>query len=166
LHKGDVAADVPLKRPNGELRKFIEEHIFYSGDDCLIMPFCRSPQGYPKVWFAGHRIQAARLMCMLRWGEPEDPTMDTAHSCGNGYAGCVNPMHLRWATRKENLADMRAHGTVRVGEKNWSSKLTAIQAAEIRRLGALVDGIELAKKFNVSPSTISSILNRKSWKHI
>src|SRR3990167_1466998 len=47
------------------------------------------------------------IACATRHG-PRPPRLDTAHSCHN--PPCCNPMHLRWATRKENMEDMARAG--------------------------------------------------------
>ena len=53
------------------------------------------------------------------------------------------------------------------GEDNQSAKLTIENVLEIRLLN--LEGIgqrKIGRKFNVAKSTVASIVNRKTWKHI
>lgn len=59
------------------------------------------------------------------------------------------------------------HKELRHGENNGRAKLNADDVAEIRR--SLASGstlISLARKFGVTPTTISSIRDGRLWKHI
>lgn len=49
----------------------------------------------------------SRLVCEEAYGEPETPKHEAAHATPNGCVGgvCINPGHLRWATRSENQLD-------------------------------------------------------------
>jgi len=52
------------------------------------------------------------------------------------------------------------------GEGNPSSKLTESQVTEIRQLRTQISGVELAKRFGVSKTTVSEIQLNKSWRHL
>ena len=95
-------------------------------------------------------------MCELAHGEAP-PRYEAAHSCGRGHLGCVNPRHLRWATSKENKADMIVHGT-------RPAKLSAEQVRTIR-LGA-VPLADLAHRFGVSLNHIYAVAGGKHWEHV
>lgn len=75
--------------------------------------------------------------------------------------------NLEWATRSEN--EKHAH---RIGLKNWSgenasrAKLKEKQVLQIRQNELNLSQRKLAEKYNVSRSTIRSILNRKNWQHL
>jgi hypothetical protein len=80
------------------------------------------------------------------------------HGCDNPI--CCNPSHLRVGTHKENIEDRQR----RDRQKKWGPdehprcKLTIEDAEEIRKLrGQGVTGRSLAKRYGVSPQTISSI---------
>lgn len=142
---------------------WIEAHVDYDGDDCLIWPFSVGDHGRGTAMVKGKLGSAPRLMCALAHGEPPTPQHQAAHSCGNGHLGCMHPKHLRWATPAENEADKRAHGTLRRGRAINTVKLTeddvrAIRAAVGHRIGA-----DLARKYGVSVSCISQIRTRQSW---
>lgn len=89
--------------------------------------------------------------------------MDAAHSCGRAGDGCVNPRHLRWATRAENMADKLLHGTDNRGERNALAKLNEDDIRSIRAASGREPQAATAKRFDVDQSTISLIQRRLSW---
>lgn len=100
------------KVSHGTLLAWIAEHASFDGDECLPWPFARDQQGYGKCRYRGRMINSHRAMCFEAHGNPPDPSNDAAHSCGMGkQIACMNPKHLRWATRQENVDDMLIHGT-------------------------------------------------------
>lgn len=142
---------------------WIESHAGHCGDECLIWPFSTSDHGRGVVTIAKRNLSAPRAMCILAHGNPPTRSHEAAHSCGNGHLGCVNPRHLRWATRSENVADQRLHGTLRRGSAVNTSKLSAGDVERIRGLRGIRKGAVLAEEYGVSPAAISSILTGKSW---
>jgi hypothetical protein len=105
-------------------------HVSYQGEDCLTWPFSRF--GYGTIY--GHK-HAHRVMCELAYGPAPSPRHQVAHSCGKGHEGCVNPRHLRWATPKENSADMVLHGTALRGERAINVKLTTPEVHAVKMFG-------------------------------
>lgn len=165
--------------------QWIIDHSSHVGDECLIFPFYRHPNGYGVVWVGScdgrRRTGAHRRMCEEVHGEPPTSAHEAAHSCGNGNQGCVHPGHLRWATRKENAQDAVAHGVVfnpygppgttkdgsrdrQSGENHGRAILSASDVDQIR--GELSSGgrvKDLANRFGVHRSTISLIKSGKNW---
>lgn len=154
------------KAANGELRKWLEANSSFSGDECLIWPHGRGRSGYGLVTIAGQGILAHRYMCELEHGPAPNPKLDAAHSCGNGHLGCVNPKHLRWATRSENVEDAIEHGTFPIGEAAPAAKLTEIEVRAIRSLQGVHLQETIAQKFGVSRRTISDIHRRMTWRRL
>jgi len=100
----------------GEAQKFFEARVLtYRGNKCLIWPFARNDFGYAMLWHEGRMHRACRLICEAIHGSA--PKLFSAHSCGKGKLGCVNPKHLRWATKAENEADKLKHGTSNRGRR-------------------------------------------------
>ncbi len=90
--------------------------------------------------------------------------MHALHTCDN--PSCVNPDHLFSGTNADNMRDKVQKGRSRapVGEQNGHAILTERQ---VRRI--LKDPrpyAEIAAQYNVAASTIGSIKQRYSWKHI
>lgn len=148
--------------PRGSVMQWLRDNFGHDGDDCLIWPFARHPDGRAHM----NGAKPSRVMCELAHGYAPTRQHEAAHSCGNGHGGCVNPKHLRWATPIENAADKRAHGTVIEGEAHYHSKLTEPAVRQIRQMAQAMPQKELCHVFGVNANTISKIVNRKSWKHV
>lgn len=79
--------------------------------------------------------------------------------------------NLRWATPKENHADMVRHGTrvlptPKTGENHHRAKITATKARSIRKAcsGEKGELVRLAKIYGLHPSTVADIRDGKIWK--
>lgn len=140
---------------------FVETASAHSGTRCLLWPYGLSASGYPRVYYCGQSTRATRVICERIHGPQPTPAHEVAHSCGNRV--CLNPRHLRWATRKENMADTLLHGTRNRGERNGSSKLTRVNVKAIRSQPSRTIR-DLANQYGVCPMTISNIRLRKVWK--
>ncbi len=149
--------------PMGAFERFMThvEPITESG--CHIWTGCTERKGHGIVNFEGrllysHRVIWERLHGAIPHG------MCVCHKCD--VPSCVNPYHLFLGTRKENNADMVKKGRQAKGEVKHL-KLTSQKVIDIRR--QLLEGkrvTSLARKFDVSSSTISNIKSRDTWKHI
>ncbi len=149
----------------GDAEKWIINFaIKYDGNDCLDWPFGKCGRGYGRHHVDGKPVPASRYICQLRHGPPSHVGLDAAHSCGNGHLGCVNPKHLRWATKKENASDKVLHGTKIEGELHAAAKLTRDDIIAIR--SSNLTQWELAHKYGVHQATINRIKLRKSWEHV
>lgn len=149
--------------PNGAKLRWLEEHTCYAGDDCVRWPFPALPSGYCHIHFNGQSTLASRVMCILAHGQPPTRVHQAAHSCGNGRRGCLNPRHLRWATKMENESDKFVHGSTARGERQGSSVLTREQVREIRRLSGSLLQREIAARFGVHRQHIGRIISRMRW---
>lgn len=145
------------RRPIGYVLNWVREHAEYRGDDCLKWPFKTNPAGYGSLSIAGHSIVASRYMCILINGEPPTPDHEAAHSCGKGHTGCVNPMHLRWATRAENQHDMVLHGTAVIGERNPMAKISDADVERLRELWPTMPRAKVAALFGLDVQYASQV---------
>lgn len=83
----------------------------FDGDECLIVPNSL-PGSAASVRYNCKQMSAARAMCIITQGLPENPEFFAIHSCGNGHLSCVNPKHLRWGTNGDNQRDRWIHAKV------------------------------------------------------
>lgn len=119
--------------------------------------------GYGQIKINGSQQMAHRVTYELYVGRiPKG--LCVLHKCDN--PSCCNPDHLFLGTMKDNVIDCMKKGrrSNRKGENNNNAKLTEIQVKEIRRKhesGAR--GVELAREYNVSKQTISSVVCRIAW---
>jgi hypothetical protein len=101
-----------------------------------------------------------RLICEAFHGAP----VDGANACHNNGVKTDNRAgNLRWDSQQENIADRKRHGTHLSGHK-----LSPSQVAEIRALHATgrYRQQDLAGRFSVHRSTISYVVNHKTWKGV
>lgn len=147
---------------SGAPAAFISKAIQHRGADCYLWPYGKIA-GYGSIQLNGHSQRAHRIVCEAVYGPPPFPKADAAHSCG--VRACCNPAHLRWDTRKGNMADALTHGTRRLGDQIPTSKLTPADIIAIRSQPNRSQ-VDLAREFGVSESNICNIRNRKRWTHI
>ncbi len=143
---------------------FIQKALAHQDkDQCLIWPF-GTIGGYASARIGGFKSRlVSRYVCEQVYGEAPDEDRDCAHSCGNGDKGCINPHHLRWATRAENVADMIEHGTANRGERNNWAKLSEDQVRRIKSMKGKSTCQSMADEYGVSYQAIQSIHSGKSW---
>lgn len=104
---------VRKKMGNGDALEYYKTVVVaHRGNKCLIWPYDRDKNGYARIMIGGKNRSVARLVCEVVNGPAPTQKHDAAHGCGWGHGGCVAQAHLRWATRRENMADARAHGTI------------------------------------------------------
>lgn len=149
----------------GDPERFLKEvALKYRGKDCLLWPYSKANYGYGEIrpgGRKGRKLLVHRVVCEATRGPPPAGRNDAAHRCGNRL--CVNPRHIRWATRTENVADTLEHGTRVRGERHPNAKLTEADVRKMRSLEGVVGVTKLAKRFGVSAGTVSEILSRKLW---
>lgn len=143
---------------------FFERALQCNTDECIEWPFGKRGAGYGQTYLTGKSDGAHVYICRIAHGEKPSVKDQVAHSCGNRL--CVNPRHLRWATRAENEADKIKHGTNNNGMRNVRAKLADDAVMEIRNRRGVETQKELAKRFGVSVSAICDIQVGRSWAHI
>ncbi len=138
-----------------------------NGDQCWNWLRGKSDSGYGVVWIEGRNKLAHRLAYILSYKDDVGKNL-VLHTCDNRI--CCNPKHLKLGTYKDNIRDMldRNRGNPPRGERCATSKLDSMDVAKIRKLysGGLYTQKELSKRFNVSKTEISFIINNKRWRHI
>lgn len=86
------------------------------------------------------------------------------HKCDN--PSCCNPKHLVPGDHKQNAGDMVERRRHLYGQRNPRAKLDETQAKEILRNPDGLRVRDLARKFGVSPATISLIRSGDRWAHL
>ncbi|NQU06248.1 MAG: HNH endonuclease [Calditrichaeota bacterium] len=123
-----------------------------------------------------HRLRYARIVCWLTHGAPPSDHHVVDHI--NRIKDDDRSENLRWASPSENACnvseDVKAAATERLKAARTSKKrrkhvaviLSPEKAKTIRYQNhiGLLTGAELAGRYDVSQSTISNVLNGRSWK--
>jgi hypothetical protein len=143
----------------GALKAFLYQ--VRPADGCILWPFTASNngKGYAILQMNGKTRYAHRIICEKFNGPSPQKGFEVAHSCGN--RSCVNPSHLRWASRSENHMDKRLHGTALLGQKNHNTDLTEADIRSIRadkRFHRVI-----AAEFGITRSAVGSIKAGKNW---
>lgn len=144
---------VSWNKGRGRSYQWLVEHKSHDGDECLIWPFARDGTKRGKLGHNGVMHYAHRIMCELVNG-PCPPGMECAHSCGNGHLACVNPKHLRWATRSENQRERRKHGTHVSTRYGGRSPLSPDDILYMRATIGKETNEETAKRFGCHAETV------------
>lgn len=112
-------------------------------------------------------IKVHRAVAMAFLG-PRPTGYQINHKSGDKRDNSVN--NLEYVTCRENIRhcwQTGLHGTRHCrGEANWRAKLTAEDVQVIRRLHPDVSMSQLAILYGVTKENISSIVRRKTWRHV
>ena len=140
----------------GEAQAFIRN--IPETDHCVYWPFYLYANGYGYVFFQDADRPAHRVSLILACGK-DHPGLDASHTCH--IRRCVNPRHLKWKTRSENLLDRAYGGTVNRGENNGKAKLTRADVASIHKDKRVQHVI--AKDYGIAQATVSKIKLGQRW---
>lgn len=119
----------------------------------------RFVQGYGAVTINKKKVKAHRISFLIFNGKfPK--YLCVLHKCDNRK--CVNPKHLFLGTRKDNNHDRSQKNRSGKGMRHPHCKTTDGDVKKIKRL--YNDGVgqnKIAKKFNISQTLVSLIINKK-----
>ncbi len=124
-------------------------------EGCWTWTGSRGKRPYGNLEIKAVPYAAHRISYVLHTGESLMSGVCVLHRCDN--PACVNPEHLFLGGPRENTIDClmkNRHGT---------STLTADNVREIRKLFGTTQQYKIAKRFGVSPSTISEIKHGEKW---
>lgn len=167
--------DVPGTGPErGSVGQWLDTvAVPHTGDDCLTFPFGKDRHGYGHISAKGRlKTSGAHIyVALVAIGPKPSDRHEVCHTCGNGHLACVNPKHLYWGTRAENVADARKHGTFSNppkfrGAGHPNSRLKEEDVHAIReRLARGATLPELADAYGVTSSAIQGIKYGHTWRH-
>lgn len=163
-HHGDPLMGRKPRTPRAVIDAFVQAHIGYTGEECVIWPFTRDNVGYARGKFTldGKTYGPFAYLYAVSSGIPRPtPTHQAAHNCGNGRGGCVNPSHIRWATPLENTRDKERHGTMLRGERGGNAKLSEKDVEDI--VNSPESNTSLSLWYDIHPSVISKIRAGVIW---
>ena len=110
-------------------------------------------------------VRVHRLVCETFHGLRPSPRHIVAHTDGSRDNNRAD--NLRWATRRENEADKRAHGRTIEGERHGAARLTETMVREARARSAAGEPQRvLAEAFGVSKATLNHAVSGRSWGHV
>lgn len=149
-----------------EEERFIARTDTKSVKECWIWNASRRPDGYGQWRRADGQIELAHRASWRLFRTEIPKGAHILHKCDN--PPCVNPTHLFLGSHADNMRDMWGKGRARPGqsrgEKHGMSKLTSEIVREIRTSSE--SGVELARKFALSATTVCDVRKRRTWKHI
>lgn len=147
-------------------QRFWEKVDIRGPDECWPWIAAVSKNGYGAFGFEG-RVDGAHRVSFILTNGPISSGIMICHSCDNTV--CCNPRHLWPGTQSQNMIDCSVKDRLsRTGlkqEKNPAAKLSMDKARRIRMLReAGLSLTRLSKEFDVSKSTIISLLRGETWK--
>ena len=142
-------------------RAFFEMEVLRETDDCIIWPYAKS-KGYGQLIIDGVKYGVHALALHRRVGAPQPGLIARHGPCHN--TACFNYRHLCWGTRIENQRDKLRDGTDARGVKHPAAILDEVAVAIIR--SSTLPRSVLAEQYGVTPSAISAVRGRRTWKHL
>lgn len=117
--------------------------------------------GYGRIGYKNKTYAAHRVMWEQTYGSIKNGLW-VLHKCDNRK--CINPDHLFLGDRQDNVDDCVNKRRHIFGS---NSSLSKLKNTDILRIKSLSDmGIRqhiIAKKFGITQSNVSKIINKKSW---
>jgi hypothetical protein len=138
--------------------------LFHLDNGCISSDIRKNSAGYNYTFLNRKLIMFHRYVLQQHTGESGEGKM-ALHSCGN--PACLNPNHLRWGDYKDNSDDKYLHGTMRLGERVHSTKLTKEIVYDYKFTDKYPkDYIKCASILGVSPNTLRLIVGNKTWRWV
>jgi hypothetical protein len=160
--KRRLEQSIPAKWTQRDQARLDAGRTAAGSEECWPWTGYKDGHGYGQINWKRWPFAVHRLVCVLHHGLPPDQSMEACHRCNT--PPCINPSHLYWGTRKQNVADARKAGTITRGSRMWSAKLKEEDAAFI--YSSTIPAKQAATMFKVSLSLIYYIRRNDIWKHV
>lgn len=103
-----------------------------------------------------------RLVAFSFHGEPAAPNMEAAHEDGVRHNN--RETNIRWATKIENAADKKRHGTDNRGSTNGRAVLRESQVDVIVDLAGVGERqIDIAASLGINKIAVNHVLRGRTW---
>lgn len=162
-----------LKLTDPALAKYTQRYKVTASGCWEWTGYCGGKMGYARLSHRGFTYLMHRVAYAQHYGYIDARLMVRHYVCDN--PPCINPLHLRQGTAKDNTQDMLRHARSSAGkpnynlrgERNGRSKLSDTQVAEIRKQYATgtVTMRALGAQFGISSGAISNIIHGKRRTH-
>jgi hypothetical protein len=166
---GPLSPEIRMDKAPFVFRMTLEERFWSKVDtssDCWHWKGSCQSSGHGRFHVDRVARPAHRMAYQFTYG-PIPQGLFVCHRCDNRV--CVRPEHLFLGSHADNMADMaqkgRSNPPASKGEFNGNAKLTAADAQAIRELysSGRYTYRELAKHYQVVPSTIAHIIKGRTW---
>lgn len=146
--------------PNGQIET-LKDRGGHIKSEWRIKPFTADDNGYYRINYKKKCLQVHRII-YAAFNGPLNPALTINHIDGN--PGNNEPSNLELISQSAN--NLHRFRVLKSGPVMGNCKLNKSDADEIRRLIAEENmrACDLAQKYNVTKSTISMLLNNKTWK--
>lgn len=153
-----------------EQERFDEKWI-EGPNECWVWIASRSPSRYGRFYCGGTNWEVAHRAAwrIYRGENPGERLVLHKNSDGRSHRrDCVNPDHLYLGDKSDNALDSHAVGqTPSRGSRNGRTDLEEPEVMVFHFLSSVgVSNHEIAKSWNVDPSTVSKILTGDRWPHM
>lgn len=129
---------------------------------CVICTnYPKRKDGYYVIERDGKTWYLHRYLYYKRFGEIPSGKI-IRHTCNN--PSCINILHLKAGTQKDNIRDQIIAGTFVRGSKNGLSKLKEKDVFEIRKNKLSVK--QVVEKYKISKGVAWSVVRNVTWKHV
>jgi len=159
-----IILSLPQPTESDKVRFWSKVETSFNDEDCWTWKGAsRVKSGYGSFDLNGVSVQAHRFSHLITKGNPNNSLV--LHSCG--CRNCVNPVHLRLGTHRDNSDDRMKDGTTAIGERQGKAKLTNEIVREMRRRNQSGETVAvLAREFKVNHASAWRAIHREHWKHI